>query len=71
MSTLFFAIKSACGAMHAILHEHFTCIKTQKGVTMVEYALIAALIAIVAFGTLTALGANMNAIFSTLATSFP
>lgn len=36
----------------------------QKGVTMIEYALIAALIAVAAIAALTALGGDLTAIFT-------
>ena len=39
-------------------------IKSQKGVTMIEYALIAALIAVVAVGALTDVGASLAAKFA-------
>jgi pilus assembly protein Flp/PilA len=38
-------------------------IKSQKGVTMIEYALIAALVAVAAIATLGLLGGNLDAIF--------
>ncbi len=42
---------------------HSLVAKYQKGVTMIEYALIAALIAIVAIVTITALGGKLNNIW--------
>ncbi len=39
-------------------------VKSQKGVTLIEYALIAALVAVVAITTLTALGVSLNGIFT-------
>jgi pilus assembly protein Flp/PilA len=41
----------------------------KKGVTMLEYGLIAALIAIVAIAGLTTLGTNINSKFSSIASS--
>ena len=41
----------------------------QKGVTMIEYALIAALIAVVALTTLTSLGTTLKDKFSAVATA--
>jgi len=45
----------------ALLNKHFG-IKSQKGVTMIEYALIAALIAIVVIAALTAVGGSLTGI---------
>lgn len=41
--------------------------KSQKGVTMIEYALIAALIAVVAVTALTTIGDKLLATFNTIA----
>jgi len=41
----------------------------KKGAAMVEYALLAALIAVVAVGTITSLGTAINTKFNTLVTS--
>jgi len=41
----------------------------QKGATMVEYAIMVALIAIVAIAAVKTLGTNVNAKFGTVATS--
>jgi pilus assembly protein Flp/PilA len=43
-------------------------IQDEDGVTAIEYALIAALIAGVIVATVTTLGTNIKAVFSTLAT---
>lgn len=45
----------------------FFSIKSQKGVTMIEYALIAALVAVVAIAALTLVGGNLTTIFTTIA----
>ncbi len=45
---------------------HSLVAKYQKGVTMIEYALIAALIAVVAIATITALGGKINTIWSNI-----
>jgi pilus assembly protein Flp/PilA len=38
--------------------------RNQRGATMIEYALIAALIAVAAIGTMTLLGSGLNQIFT-------
>ncbi len=43
-------------------------IRHQQGVTMIEYALIAALIAVVAIVALTSIGTNLTATFTSIAT---
>jgi len=42
---------------------------SDRGVTAVEYGLMAALIAIVIIGAVTTLGTNLNKTFNTIATS--
>ncbi|MBU3694490.1 MAG: Flp family type IVb pilin [Rhodocyclaceae bacterium] len=49
---------------HAVRKLH-----RQSGVTMIEYALIAALIAVVALTTLTAVGGSVNTKFSSVSTA--
>jgi pilus assembly protein Flp/PilA len=44
-------------------------IKSQKGVTMIEYALIAALVSVVAIGALQLVGGNLNTIFTSISTA--
>ncbi|MEI8032375.1 MAG: Flp family type IVb pilin [Chlorobiaceae bacterium] len=44
-------------------------IKSQKGVTMIEYALIAALVAVVVIATLTTLGGSLTGIFESISTA--
>ena len=44
-------------------------VKSQKGVTMIEYALIAALIAVVAVTALTTVGTELVAKFTAIANS--
>lgn len=44
-------------------------IREEEGVTAIEYALIAALIAIVIIGGATAVGLNINNLFLTIATA--
>ena len=43
-------------------------LRGQSGVTMIEYALIAALIAVVAIVALTSIGTNLNTTFESIAT---
>jgi pilus assembly protein Flp/PilA len=44
----------------------FFPIESQKGVTMIEYALIAALVAVVVIGALQLLGGNLTTIFTSI-----
>jgi pilus assembly protein Flp/PilA len=46
-------------------------IKDERGVTAMEYGLIAALIAVVIIGSVTTLGTNLSSTFSTIASKFP
>jgi len=45
----------------------FFSIKSQHGVTMIEYALIAALVAVVVIGAITTLGTNLSSVFTYVA----
>jgi pilus assembly protein Flp/PilA len=45
--------------------------KDKKGVTMLEYGIIAALIAVVCIGTITTIGTKLNAAFTTISTDLP
>jgi pilus assembly protein Flp/PilA len=67
MSHMFITIKLVVASMMARLNQRFD-VKSQKGVSMMEYALIAALISVVAITTLTTLGTNINNIFNNIAT---
>lgn len=49
----------------------FFSIKSQKGATMIEYALIAALVAIAAIVGLSALGVNLNTMFTNIGKKLP
>lgn len=51
-----------------MLNKKLASKKSQAGVTMIEYALIAALVAIVAIATLTDVGTAIKAKFTTVAT---
>jgi pilus assembly protein Flp/PilA len=54
--------------MH-FLFRHF--IKDQSGVTAIEYGLIAALVAVVIIGAVTALGTSVQSTFNTVANVLP
>jgi pilus assembly protein Flp/PilA len=62
MSNIFIAIKLVAANIMASLSKRFG-ITSQKGATMIEYALIAALISVVALTTLGQIGANVNTQF--------
>lgn len=49
----------------SLLNKFFS-VKSQKGVTMIEYALIAALISVVAIVLLTSAGDQVRAIFTSI-----
>jgi len=65
MSQNFYAIKLYVEAMFS---KYFG-VKSQKGVTMIEYALIAALIAVIAIATITTVGSNLNNVFDSVGTA--
>jgi len=46
-------------------------IKSQKGVTMIEYALIASLVAVAAVTILGTVGTKATAVFTTVSTKLP
>ncbi len=48
-----------------------TSIKSQKGVTLIEYSLIAGLIAVAAVSTLTTVGSDVNKLFVAIAGKIP
>ena len=52
--------------MFNIIVAQFLNIKKQKGVTMIEYALIAALISVVAILALTSAGSEVKATYQTI-----
>jgi pilus assembly protein Flp/PilA len=54
--------------MH-FLFRHF--INDQSGVTAIEYGLIAALVAVVIIGAVTALGTSVQSTFNTVANVLP
>jgi len=47
--------------------KHFLSLRQEEGVTAIEYALLAALIAIAIIGGATLLGSDLNAFFSAIA----
>lgn len=51
--------------------KNFFSIKAQKGVTMIEYALIAALVAVVSISALTDVGTKLADVFDTIVTKLP
>jgi len=65
MSNMFIAIKLVAAAMLAKLNERFE-IKSQKGVTIIEYALLGALIAAALVTSLTTLKTSIAALFATI-----
>ena len=69
MSNIFVAIKLALVAMQARLNLRFG-IDSQKGVTLIEYALIGVLISVVAIVMLGNIGVNVNATFSNINSKF-
>ena len=68
MSNLFIAIKLIAATMAAKLNQRFD-IKSEKGATMIEYALLAALISVVAIGTLTTICTGLNTKFGNVNTA--
>jgi pilus assembly protein Flp/PilA len=68
MSNIFITIKLVAANIMASLSKRFG-ITSQKGATMIEYALIAALISVVAITTLTGIGSNLNVKFGSVNTA--
>jgi pilus assembly protein Flp/PilA len=56
-------------ALESMMKKSFA-IKSQKGVTMIEYSLIAALIAVAAIAVLPDIGTQINAAFQNVSTAF-
>jgi pilus assembly protein Flp/PilA len=52
-------------------HPFHRFVNDQSGVTAIEYGLIAALIAVVIIGAVTALGTSVQSTFSTVAAALP
>ena len=68
MDKLIFIKSQIVYTLLAALSKFFS-IKSQKGVTMIEYALIAALIAVVVIGAVTLVGTNLTGVFNKVASS--
>ena len=68
MDKLIFIKSQIVYTLLAALSKFFP-IKSQKGVTMIEYALIAALIAVVVIGAVTLVGTNLTGVFNKVASS--
>jgi len=66
MSNIFVSIKLAIAAMQAMLNQRFG-IESQKGVTLIEYALIATLIAIAVIATMGDVATALNNKFTAIA----
>lgn len=67
MSNIFIAIKLLSASIQAALGKHFG-IKSQKGVALMEYALLGALIAVVAVATLGEVGTAIDAVLTRIET---
>lgn len=67
MSNIFIAIKLVAVAMMAKLNGRFG-IESQKGVSLIEYALIGALIAVAAVAMLDNVGTSVNEVFGNINT---
>ena len=55
--------------MKAAIQYAKSFIKSEEGVTAIEYGLIAALIAVVIIGAVTLVGTNLDATFNAIATA--
>lgn len=68
MSNIFISIKLLATVIAAKLNARFG-IESQKGATMIEYALLAALISVVAITTLGNIGTNLDTQFHAVETA--
>jgi pilus assembly protein Flp/PilA len=68
MLNIFVSIKLAIAAIQATLNQRFG-VESQKGVTLIEYALIAALIAVAVITALRTVGTDLNTLFGDIATA--
>jgi pilus assembly protein Flp/PilA len=66
MSNIFITIKLAIAALQARLNQRFG-IESQKGVTLIEYALIAAVIAVAVITSMQGVATNLNDLFDAVA----
>lgn len=57
--------------MNTLMMTKFFAVKSQKGATMIEYALIAALISVGAIGALQLIGTDVAAAFQSVADALP
>jgi pilus assembly protein Flp/PilA len=60
MANIFLTLKLS---LEVMLNRLFD-VKSQKGVTMIEYALIAALVAVAAIATITLVGTQLSTVFN-------
>lgn len=62
--------KDATSFVYALIaaFSNLFSVRSQKGVTMIEYALIAALVAVVVIAALTTLGSDLTSIFTQIST---
>jgi len=58
-------------ALYSLMHRIPTSLKKQEGATMVEYAIMVALIAVVAIAAVSLLGRNVSGTFNSVAGSLP
>ncbi|MWV55192.1 Flp family type IVb pilin [Chlorobium phaeovibrioides] len=52
-----------------MLKSKMLTVKSQKGATMIEYALIAGLISVAVIGTVTGIGDELNTVFGKITTA--
>ena len=70
MPIAFFSILDRSNAMSKLIHSAKQFLNNENGVTSIEYALIASLIAIVIVAAVTLLGTNLNTLFTAVAAAF-
>ena len=69
MSTIIFVVRTAITTLQVILKNNVT-IKSQKGVTIIEYAFLGILIAAVVVGSVKTIGEQIATMVATVNTSF-